>query len=92
MRECGIWAKGVDMEYSPKDVGITLKDIGSMIRGKARGLTSFLRRIKFLLGNGSMTLPKQEFTPKWKTLLPSKSKEKNISQTPIFCRLLTKSD
>ena len=83
MRGCGIWAREVAMGSLPRESEIILKDIGSMIKDRGRGLTFSLKRTRFLLGSGLMMPPKQEYTPKLRTLLPLKLKGKSTSPTPM---------
>lgn len=84
MKVCGTWEKEADMECLPSVVEIISKVIGSMISEKVKDHISFVKKIRYLLVNGSMMHLKLEFIHKLKTQLQSESKEKSILLTLMF--------
>lgn len=50
--------RGMGMEYSRRGMGITLRDIGSMIREKDKAVTIIMIRISYSLVSGSQINPR----------------------------------
>lgn len=80
-KECGIWATEAGMGCSQSDAEITLKAIGLMTKEKAKDLTSFVKKTKFLLDNGWMIHQRREYTLKLRIRLQLKFKDRSISLT-----------
>lgn len=91
-KECGLKEREVAMEYSPNDVETISKDIGFMTKEKDKAHTSFHKKIKYLLENGSLMLPKQEYIQRYKIQTLLKQKDKNTLQINIYFQNLHKLD
>ncbi len=90
IKACGSKEKEAVTESLLKGVGTISKDIGSMIRGKAKALTISQRRTRSLSDNGWQILQRQVCTLKFKIQLRLKYNGKNTSLIRTFCLLLTR--
>lgn len=78
MKVFGIWAKSQAMECSLKDQETILKDIGLMIKEKAKEVISITVKIKYLQENGQMISLNQEYILQLMILTSPFNKENNI--------------